>query len=367
MSCVRGEFMKKLGFLFLLLLAVTLSACAEESNEDSALNRRTRQYFNVFDSQVNIAIWSDHSDAEGTAILNTIHDMLWEVHNHSTKYDSITGLNNVYYINNNPGVEIEVDPMLIEMIDLSTELYNYELSQGMFNISLGGVLEVWSTYRNRCIDDDVCQVPSMSTLAAANTMSDPNLIVVDDDNNTVLIPEGMKIDLGGIAKGYAASLVGDYLRDHGVEVYLIDAGSSNIEVFGVNPSEHRDFWSIGLRDPDNTGAIYARIALESGWNAVSSGDYERYYNVEDDDLDYHHLINPQTLMPSWHIRTVTVVAEDPLLGDLYSTIAFLLAIEDAIAFIDSLENVEAIWLDSDRNIHMSANMEALFLTEIVTD
>lgn len=362
--------MKKILFILMFLSAITLAACNgidNKNDDENGLTRYSRQYLNVFDSSVGVIVWTDKNSDEVTDILNHIHDMLWEVHHHSTKYDSILGVNNVYYINNNPDTVIEVDPMLIEMIDMSVEIYNYPLSQGMFNISLGSVLDVWSTYRSQCLDDGICEVPSLETLEAANTMSNPNLIEIDYDNETVRIPQGMMLDLGGIAKGYGAELVGDYLREVGIDTFLVDAGSSNIEVSGINPSPHRDYWSIGLRDPDDATEAYARISLESGWNAMSSGDYERFYTVEGDDKDYHHLINPNTLMPVWHIRSVTVVAQDPTLGDLYATIAFLLEIEDAIAFIDSLEDVEAIWLDADRNIHMSANMEERFLNEILLD
>jgi thiamine biosynthesis lipoprotein len=227
------------------------------------------------------------------------------------------------------------------------------------------VVDIWTHYRDQCYEDDICEVPSVDELNAAAIMADPSLIELDEENNTVMIPEGMTIDLGAVAKGYIAEKVGDYLRDQEVEIFMINAGESNIELEGTNPHPDRDYWSVGLKDPDNPLSRYGRIRVPSGYSAVTSGDYERFYTV--DGIQYHHLISPETLFPTYHTRTVTVISQDPGLADIYSTIAFLMPIDEAIDFIDSIDDTEAIWLDNNREVIYSENFEELYVLEILIE
>ncbi len=347
--------MKKLMVLLLLTVGFILVGCETEPN----VERYNRNFIGVFDSIISVSVWYAEDDINIDEIFNDIDEMLWNIHKMSTKYDLYDGVVNIKTINENPGIAHPVDEHLITMLEMSIEAYNDPLMNGSFNVALGSVLNIWSQYRNNCLDNEVCEIPSTTELHAAAEFINPNDIVIDNDANTVLIPEGMQLDLGGVAKGYGAELVGVYLRNTNAVAFMVNAGSSNIEFFGDNPNPNRDYWTIGLKNPDNPNATYATIAVEAGWNIVTSGDYERFYVV--DGVEYHHIINPETLFPSWHIRAVTVVSKNPALGDIYSTAAFVLPLEDAIAFINSLEDVEAIWFDEDDVIHYSENFEAQFL------
>lgn len=349
--------MKKMIVLLLLTVGFVLVGC--EQKQDPNVERYNRNFIGVFDSIINVSVWYDDEDVNIQEVFSDIDALLWDIHKMSTKYDSYDGIVNIKTINENPGVAHPVDEHLITMIEMSIEAYNDPLMNGSFNIALGNVLNVWSQYRNNCLDNEICEIPSMSELQAAAEVMDPNAIVIDHEASTVLVPEGMKLDLGGVAKGYGAELVGEYLRESNPVAFMVNAGSSNIEFYGLNPNPNRDYWTIGLKDPDNPNATYATIAVESGWNIVTSGDYERFYEV--DGVEYHHIINPQTLFPSWHIRAVTVVSKNPALGDIYSTAAFVLPLDEAIALINSLDDVEAIWFDENENIHYSENFEAIFI------
>ena len=360
--------------IVLLMLSAVLFACGltQNGNDDEKIYTwYDRNFFDVFDSIINVRMYLE----EGTnvePIFNEINDILWETHRVSTKYDLYDGIINIKYINENPGVFHTVHPMIIDMIDISMEVYNNPLTQEMFNISLGSVLEVWSEYRNRCLSENICEIPSIETLESNADFIDPNLIEIDRENNQIKIPEGMKLDLGGIAKGYGAHLVAEYLRTLSPKAFVVNAGTSNIEFFGNNPHPERDHWAIGLTNPfydpqtdDSRQSSYAVVRLESGWNTVTSGDYERYFEV--DGVEYHHIINPHTLFPTFHTRAVTILTKDPVLGDIYSTIAFLLDIDDALALINSLDDVEAILIDEHRTIHFSDNLEENHLVEIRID
>ncbi|MFW5841929.1 MAG: FAD:protein FMN transferase [Bacillota bacterium] len=356
--------MKLINLLMLLFIGVILLGC-EEIIEQDGLTRYQEDYYNVFDTRISITVWLDDQDED--ALFDEIDEILTHGHKVSTRYTAYENIHNVTYINEHPDEIIDIDPLLTEMLALSLDIHENQSS--LFNIALGEVVDVWTHYRDQCTkgekEDRVCEVPSVDELNEAAEVADPSLIELDEENNTVMIPEGMTLDLGAVAKGVVAEKVGDYLRAQDVEIFMVNAGDSNIELEGTNPHPDRDYWSVGLKDPDNPLSRYGRIRVPSGYSAVTSGDYERFYTV--DDTQYHHLISPETLFPTFYTRTVTVISQDPGLADIYSTIAFLMPVEDAIDFIDSIEDTEAIWLDTNREVRFSENFEDAYLLEILIE
>ncbi len=344
--------MKKMLLLFMAILWLSLTGFSQ------TVQRHTYTFYDLFDASIELSLWAPEGE-DLDDLFTRLEARMWDVHELATRHDSYPNITNVKTINENPGITHEVDPMLLDIIQLSIDVYNLEKSQGVFNIALGAVLEIWTEHYEMCIDYGVCELPDMDRLEAAAEMADPNLIILDHDASTIRIPEGMKLDLGGVAKGYGAELLADLLLEEGYDTFMLNAGGSNVEVQGLNPSPHRDYWTIGLIDPDHRSSHYGTVRLSSGLTAITSGDYERFFFV--DGVEYHHLINPNTLMPARNTRVVTVVGADPTIGDIYSSVAFLLPLDDAIDFIDSIDGIEAIWLDYNREAHFSENFEELYL------
>lgn len=359
----------------LLIFMIALLASCGFNNDDpvepspTELSEHTRTYFEYFGSQIIVRVWGDDT-LDYAALFSEIDAILRHTHIHATRYDAFTDTVNVLTINEQPDTWHTVDPILIEMVELGQYYYNHPLAGQTFDITLGPVLDVWDDYRDRCLAsrweaDDDCDVPTLETLQSAagdRSILNPNAIEVDQDNNRLRIPEGLGLDLGGIAKGYGAREVGRYLRTTDVQHFIVNAGSSNIEFYGTHPSGTRDYWTVGTRDPFNPMGTYAQLKLYSGENSVTSGDYERFYTV--DGVDYHHIIDPATLFPANHIRATTIVGPDPLLADIYSTLVFVLPIDEAIAFIDALEDYEAIWMLADRSVRFSENFEEKHLNDL---
>ncbi len=368
--------MRKLLILvsFLMMISLLMACDTNDRNGDGSEPNYAwfdRNFFDVFDSIINVRVYFEEG-SNPLPIFETIDTILWDVHRVSTKYDLYDGVINIKYLNENPGVYHTVDPMIIEMIELSMEIYENPLTQQMFNISLGSVLAVWSEYRNRCLNEAICELPSQEALETAGQFIDPKLISIRHETSEIMIPEGMKLDLGGIAKGYGAHRVAEYLRSIEPKAFVVNAGTSNIEFFGSNPHPERDHWAIGLTNPfydpqkDSPHlSSYAVVRLEGGWNTVTSGDYERYYKV--DGVEYHHIINPHTFYPTFHTRAVTVLTKDPVLGDILSTVVFLLEIDDALTLINSLDDIEMILIDRHGVVHFSDNLEANHLVELRVD
>jgi len=366
---------------FMLILAGCENFIESNNNDDKpggqTLEFRSSAYF---DSFVQINIYYSGVDRRDE-INAAIHDILSLVHQNATHFDEYDNVTNVRTINENPGIPHEVDAVLFDMIRLSVDYY--EESNGYFDITLGPVINIWDEYREICLDwevslrgaedayeryhaekDTYCQVPSTAELEAANQNTGIERITLDEENQTVMIEAGMHLDLGGIGKGYGAKMVGDYLKslDY-VDSFLLNAGTSNVEVYGDHPLRENKLWYTGLVNPENQGRTYGSIKMSSGDNATTSGDYQRYYEV--DGRIYHHLIDPNTLFPTDHHRSVTLVSADGSIGDILVTAIFLMSLEDGMDYVNDRDGLEAIWfVSSDERPLMSDNFESLYLRQL---
>jgi len=278
----------------------------------------------------------------------------------SDKYKSYDGMMNVYEINNNAGTTVTVDERLYNLIK-----FTYDTQENVvdfYNASLGPVLEIWHDYRDDCNDNQVCELPPMIDLNAANLFTDPSKVVFDDVNRTITMESGMSMDLGGVSKGYVSREIIDYLDTLDLPAYLLNNGESNISIGGTHPIRENGKFVIGITNPENPFDIYATVYLSDTEQLVTSGDYQKYFEVEG--IRYHHIIDPTTLMPTEHSRSVSIITSDPAKADLYSTAIFNMSIEDGQTFVDSIAGLEAIWFGIDGTIYFSANFEANHLVEL---
>jgi thiamine biosynthesis lipoprotein len=164
-------------------------------------------------------------------------------------------------------------------------------------------------------------------------------ISIDSAAKTIRFGEpGMRINLGGIAKGYAVEQGARILRAAGVESALLNAGGDT-RVIGDRRGEP---WIVGIRHPRLEGEFATRLPLVD--EAIStSGDYERFF--EEDGRRYHHIINPVTGEPTATVLSATVIGPDATLTDALSTTVFVLGAEAGIALIESYPGFEAIVVD----------------------
>jgi len=376
--------MKKILMTLTLLIVgiIGFSTQAHAEGEEPHADVWRLNFGEVFDAYLHISLFT-YEDLESEDIeplYYAIYNAVWRIHDISTNYDNpyiypLPGQTrderkddvetrearvSIRDINENPNVAHEVDPWLIEMLDLGIDIYNDPATNQRFNIAQGALFSVWKTYTDRCNMDQICELPSEEELEAADQVNDPNLIDIDRVAQTVTIPEGMKLDLGGLAKGFAAQVVGDLLRDTPfVDAFLVDAGASSIEVFGDRPNVFEGLWRIGLTEPE----AFGRILVPGGHTIGTSSGFQRYFRIQGDDTRYHHLIDPSTRFPAQFMQTVTVLSPDTMMVDLYKSIAFLMPLDDSIAFINSLDNVEALWVDNDGDVHLSDGFEDIYTLE----
>ncbi|MGL4713154.1 MAG: FAD:protein FMN transferase, partial [Shewanella sp.] len=243
------------------------------------------------------------------------------------------------------------DQKLTELLATSIEWHH--LTNGRFNIALAPVLEVWRDYRKRCQQGGVCELPRDEELTSLVNIIDINNIKLDKVNNTVKMNKGMKLDLGGIAKGWMVEKVYEQLRADNINAFMINAGG-NIRHFGRHPDGHQFITAIEnplIRKHQldqtsdlnvNIDDVYHEVIQAEDITVVSSGNYLNYYKV--DGKEYHHIIDPTTLYPKAEGISVSVIMKDnPILADVISTSLFLMPMTEAQALIKKIGHIEAVW------------------------
>lgn len=343
--------MKKILLTSLILFSlVVTSACRKEPEKYEA------SFLGLFNTITEIIAYADHEE-EFRVFAEFIHDHLEEYHQLYDKYKNYEGINNIKTINDNAGIKpVKVDRRIIDMLLFSKQAY--EFSGGKVNITLGSVLEIWHTYRTEGIDDPLsAKLPPYELLEEADTHTDINALIIDEDNSTVyLADKEMSLDVGAIAKGYATEQVVRLAAENGYPDFLLSVGGNTRAVGGKG--KEKEPWSVGIQNPDKESEQYSLYSLSlKDLSLVASGDYERYYTVNG--KRYHHIIDPETLMPSAYFTAVSIICEDSGMADALSTSVYNMPYEKGKALIESLDRTEALWIFKDGTMKSSDGFEAL--------
>ena len=249
----------------------------------------------------------------------------------------------VWRINHADGEPVEVSPDTAAVLSCAVRIG--ELSGGAFDVTIAPASTLWDFSGNRNT------VPDAEALAEAAELVDYRRIRLE--GNTVTLPAGMMIDLGGIAKGYIADRVKAYLEERGVEHAILSFGG-NVVAIGAKPDGSK--WIVGIQDIDGqTGTPMLKTGITGG-SVVTSGIYERCF--EADGVSYHHLLDPDTGWPVQNeLASVTIVSESSMEADAFSTAAFVLGREEGMKLIESQEGVEAVFIDRDRTVTGTSGAE----------
>ncbi len=247
----------------------------------------------------------------------------------------------VHKLNTAMGNPVEVHDETIAVLNAALDVS--EKSGGAFDITLAPVTELYDFEAENPV------LPNPKDIEAALKFVDYEKVAIE--GNTVILPAGMQIDLGGIAKGYIANVVRDFLLEQSVTSGIINLGG-NIVVFGDKPDGSS--WRVGLQDIDGeTGDYMGVIELGSG-SAVTSGIYERGFTV--DDVRYHHIIDANTGYPSQNdLAAVTIIADDSMEADALSTACLALGLDAGMELLESYPDASGIFITKDRQIIENAN------------
>lgn len=223
-----------------------------------------------------------------------------------------------------------------------------KITSGAFDITVGPIMHLWG------FDSKAYRVPADREIRETLGRVGYEKVRVDSKARSVeLMVPGMKLDLGGIAKGYATDRAGAVLRKRGIKHGLIDAGG-NIVAIGTRPDGRP--WRIGIRHPRDprAGATTGPVLELVDRAAVTSGDYERYF--EAGGVRYHHIFDPKTGRPAYGLMSVTILSESSTTGDALSTGVFVLGKGKGMALIESLPDVEAVIIDRNAKVFSSSGL-----------
>ncbi|MCI2284474.1 FAD:protein FMN transferase [Colwellia sp. MSW7] len=235
-------------------------------------------------------------------------------------------------------------PISVELFDLLNVAQDISiLSDGSFDITYASVGYQYDfREKKRPNQTDINQ-----TLPAINYTS---VILNDKDNTVYFTNDAVKIDLGGIAKGYAVKRCLSLLAKAGIKHALVSAGGDT----GLLGDRHGRPWLVGIKHPRAEYKTAVNIPLEN--EAIStSGDYERYF-IEDG-VRYHHIINPKTGDSSRKVMSVSVIGKDPTYVDALSTTIFVKGLSDGLALIEKLPDFEVIIIDNEQRMHYSKGLQ----------
>lgn len=303
------------------------------------------EFFNTFDTLISIIAYSDDKAVFDNEMQN-VKDVFTSYHELFDIYNEYDGINNLATVNKLAYKEpVKVSDKLFEFL-----LYAKNLQKSInspANIAFGRVLRLWHNARTVAeADPSKAYLPSMDELKKASEHCDINNLILDESNSTVSFTDDIQIDVGALAKGYACEKAAQYLLNSAIPNFIINAGG-NIRA-GLAPLDKREYWGVGIADPFkvyNGGSDIFDIVFVKETSIVTSGDYERLFTY--DGNRYHHIIDPKTLYPSNHFRSVSIYTEDSTLADYLSTALFCLPYDKGFELVSGMDGVEAMWILDD--------------------
>lgn len=327
----------------LLIVPVVLAACGDDKNVQKTKYQNV--IFDAFDTPITITAYCD-SDEEFSKLFKEISDEFIRYHQLFDIYNSYD-FNNAQTINNAAGKEaVVVDDAIIELIELAKDIEKD--TDGKMNIAMGSVLYLWHQAREHSLDNpNSAYIPAEEDLQKAAAHVNIDDVITDLEKHTVYLsdPE-MRLDLGAVAKGFAVEKIAEKLIAEGHDENILINAGGNIRTIGQKLGTN---WVVGVQNPDINSSNPAVCKLSVGsMSVVTSGVYERFFTV--DGVDYHHIIDGETLRPENRYLSVSIITEKSGLADALSTALFNMSLEEGQKYIKEHSGIEAAWIMPDGEI-----------------
>ena len=304
--------MKKTRFLCIITVLLLLTSCGRIQKTDYAMG-----------TVVTLSLYKGGNEA----VISEAMDIIKEYEKKLSRNIEGSEIDN---INQNKTAKVSSDTAEL----IKKGIYYGDISDGLFDITIGNVTQLWGFGQKE-------EVPPESEIK--NAVRDVDYKKISVEGNKVTIYSDAALDLGGIAKGYIADKVAEYLREMKVDGAIINLGG-NVRVIGKNGDEP---FKVGIQSPFDKGSTICTILAEDV-SVVTSGIYERGF--ERDGEYYHHILNPKTGYPGENtLASVTVVAEKSVDADALSTALFLQGKEKGMKTAEKL-GVDALFIEGDGSI-----------------
>ena len=346
-----------LSILLLVSFILSFTSCFNERDKTEYETRsRTVSTF-YFNTLSTIYTYGDESDETIEKYVNIADETLSYYHELFDIYFEYSGVNNIKTINKNAGKSpVKVDKEMIDFLLYCKELYT--ITGGKTNVMLGSVLKIWHDAREDAEDDfgylNPSDLPTEAELQSAMKHTSIDLLVIDEEESTVYISDSnASLDVGAIAKGYAVDALYEKIKAEGASSVALNIGG-NIRTIGLKPDGEK--WVTGITNPDKNSneSLKCRIRIGEA-SLVTSGDYERYFIAGD--KKYHHIIDPDTLLPAEYFSSVSILTTSSCLADALSTALFCMSYEEGLSLITSLGGIEVIWILMDGTVKHTSGID----------
>ncbi len=305
------------------------------------MTKQSETHFFALGTQSNITAYGEHAEkAIGLAV-----SRVWEINDRMSAYHEDSEISQISI---KAGISPQkVNPDVFALLQRAVAMS--KASGGAFDITVRPLTTLWNFSGGG-------DFPIEREIRKAKKLVNYRDLILDADEKTAYLSKPkMAIDLGGIAKGYAADEVRRILLENGVRDALINLGG-NVVAMGSNP-EDGGCWRIGIQNPLSTRGVYASVISVSDKTIVTSAVNEQFFVREG--KRYHHLLNPKTGYPAdSRLLSVTVIADRSELADALSTSIFVLGIKDGLKLLKK-ENAEAVFILENGDMFATLQAEAI--------
>jgi len=325
--------------MILIITAVLFSGCSGSQETFEATSKTTLQFGTI----IQITIF----DPEKKSGLNRAIDHMKTLED--TLSTSIENSDVNTFNNADANMPITLGEHSKSVIERG--LYYSEFSDGCFDITIEPIVDIWGIGKERA------GIPEKDTIEALLNNVDYNYLSYDGSAGTLTkLKDDISIDLGAIAKGYAADEAARILREEGVDKALINLGGN---VYALGNKTDSQPWNVGIQDPLEPQGAMIGIVQVSDQAVITSGIYERFF--EEDGVRYHHILDPKTGYPlNNELLGVSIITPSAIDGDALSTVVYTKGLDEGMELIESLENTEAIFITRDKKIYVSTGADKIF-------
>jgi len=223
-----------------------------------------------------------------------------------------------------------------------------EILEGTFDPTIRPLVKLWN------IGTEQETIPEKVQIDETLKLVNYNDVILDESKNSIMLKQkNQALDVGGIAKGFAADEVRDILYEHNIKSALIDLGGNIFALGSKNDGTH---WKIGIQNPFKPRGEYIGILSVKNKSVVTSGNYERYFMK--DGKRFHHIIDPKTGYPSQSkIISATIISDNSIDGDGLSTGVYIIGIDKAMKIIEAIDGIGAIFVTEDKKVYMTSGVK----------
>ncbi|KEJ04360.1 thiamine biosynthesis protein ApbE [Clostridium botulinum A2B7 92] len=331
----------KIKYVTILLLCICLPlvfvGCDSKSEEP--VSRETY----LMGTIINIKAYGKDADKAVQSSVDKISDI-------ENKMSLTISTSEVNKINKNAGIApVKVSKNTFDVVKAS--LIYSEKSKGSFDITVEPLVSLWG------IGTDKAKIPSKDEISNALKLISYKDVIINEKESTVMLKrKGQAIDLGAIAKGYAADELKEVLLNYNVSSAFLSLGG-NVYVLGNKPDKTP--WKIGVQNPLEPRGDYLGIVSVSDKSVVTSGNYERFF--ERNGKRYHHIFDTKTGYPAEKgLISVSIISDKSIDGDALSTSVYTLGLDEGKKLIESLKDVEAVFVTNDKKVYVTSGLKDVF-------